>query len=190
MTQKSQSVTGTLKGDNLDAFLALQTQEGLTQSATLVRIVEDWRNLSAKAPAPSRYAVVSPERFNLALGEVSKLSRCIAGAQNALRSPRPVLPEDEILWRDQWSKASEAFTSVDATVVGLIETTKLLKTPPPDKALATQLGRWSYAWTGGRTKLYRELLLMVLRPWTGPIEPPTPLAPAIPKPTSSETPSQ
>ena len=190
MTQKSQSVTGTLKGDNLDAFLALQTQEGLTQSATLVRIVEDWRNLSAKAPAPARYAVVSPERFNLALGEVSKLSRCIAGAQNALRSPRPVLPEDAILWRDQWSNASEAFTSVDATVVGLIETTKLLQTPLPDKALATQLGRWSYSWTGGRTKLFRELLLTLLRPWTGPIEPPTPLAPAIPKPIPSETPSQ
>lgn len=187
MNSTSKTIAGRLKGEDLAAFEQLQAQEKLSQSATMALIVSEWRQFTKKAPPPARFATIDPERFNVCLGAVVKLTRTLHGCQSALKAPRPVLPDDEAMWMEIWKQASQSFNSVDGTVAGLVETAKLIETPPPDRTAAFKLARWSYVWTGSTGEFYRQVLMAVMKPWVGTVPPPAPnLPPAQPQNTNQD----
>jgi hypothetical protein len=173
----SKSVSGRLTGEDLEEFESLQHHENLTQSATLAMICREWRYFITKSGPPARYASVDPDKFNLALGCVVKLRRNIRNALTALRSPRPIDPEDEVPWRDSWRKANIALNSTDAVIRALNETAKLLTTPPIDPREAASFIIWSRTWSGETGARYQAILASALKPWTGSVPAQSPCQP-------------
>jgi hypothetical protein len=120
MNSKTYSVrvSDDLLNEEIAAYAATH---GVAESTAFVRLCIEGRNARTGKPI-TRFAVSDPQaekHYNLALGQLRELSRTLRRCITALRVPRPLTVEEQVVWAAEKKQAADAFAAVHTAINAL-----------------------------------------------------------------------